>query len=159
MRHLVTIVVAALCLAACGGADGAAQSPSAPPEPLVEFRTDEGRATLRVEVAATAVERARGLQGVTDLPPDRGMAFVFDGPVDSTFWMKDTPIPLSIAFVDDAGEVITIRDMEPCRQDPCPLYSAAAPFVLAVEAHRGWFDAAGVDVGDRAQLRAESIDG
>jgi uncharacterized membrane protein (UPF0127 family) len=81
------------------------------------------------------------------------MAFVFDAPSDTAFWMKDTLIPLSIAFVDDVGRVIGVRDMEPCEADPCPTYGVDRPFVLAIEANLGWFDRAGIRVGDRAELR------
>jgi uncharacterized membrane protein (UPF0127 family) len=81
------------------------------------------------------------------------MAFVFDELSDSTFWMRDTLIPLSIAFVDDTGRVIGVRDMEPCEADPSPTYGTDRPFVLAIEANLGWFDRAGIEVGDHAELK------
>jgi uncharacterized membrane protein (UPF0127 family) len=109
-------------------------------------------AVLAVDVADTPAERRRGLMGVEHLPRNGGMAFVFRRPVSSVFWMKDTLIPLSIAFVDEQGEIVTIRDMEPCRSDACPRYAAARPYVLAVEANRGWYQEHGVRVGDRAEL-------
>ena len=67
--------------------------------------------------------------------------------------MKDTLIPLSIAFVDEAGRVIDVLDMQPCESDPCPTYGVDEPYVLAVEANLGWFDDHGVGAGDRAELR------
>ncbi len=88
-------------------------------------------AVLNVDVADTAQEQQKGLMGVETLPEDEGMAFVFDEQSDSTFWMKDTLIPLSIAFVDDSGRVIGMRDMQPCEADPCPAYGIDQPFVLA----------------------------
>jgi uncharacterized membrane protein (UPF0127 family) len=91
--------------------------------------------------------------GVERLPGNEGMAFVYDEPVEHSFWMKDTLIPLSVAFIDDAGKVVGLREMEPCRADPCPTYGVEMPYVLAVEANRGWFDDHGVEVGDRAELR------
>ena len=60
--------------------------------------------------------------GVEHLPADQGMAFVFDEPVDSTFWMKDTLIPLSIAFVDENGRVIGSATWNRVPSDHCPSY-------------------------------------
>jgi uncharacterized membrane protein (UPF0127 family) len=111
---------------------------------------------LAVRVADTDAERATGLMGVTSLPADQGMAFAFDAPTQARFWMKDTLIPLSIAFIDERGRVVTIDDMEPCHADPCPTYAATSGYTLAVEANRGWFSRAGVVVGDRASLEAMS---
>src|SRR4026209_1612463 len=127
-------------LVACGGPD---HHPDRPPS-TVAF--DGSDAVLYVDVADTAQEQQKGLMGVATLPADEGMAFVFEKPVDSTFWMKDTLIPLSIAFVDDSGRMIGVRDMEPCGADPCPTYGANQPFVLAIEANLGWFDRAGIEV-------------
>jgi len=118
---------------------------------VVTFDGDD-RAALQVEVADSPSERATGLMGVTALPPDDGMAFVWDDTTTATFWMKDTVVPLSVAFVDGAGRIVSITDMDPCRTDPCPTYRAAAPYVLAVEANQGWFADHGVAVGDRAEL-------
>ncbi len=68
---------------------------------------------LSVEVARTEAERAHGLMGRRDLGPRDGMIFVFDRDDHLTFWMKDTPTPLSIAFVSAEGKVLEITDMEP----------------------------------------------
>ncbi len=116
------------------------------------FRSGDGERVLHVRVAQTEAERQRGLMGVRSLPRDSGMAFVWTEPTTSAFWMKDTLVPLSIAFVDDGGTIVTIREMEPCRADPCPVYRSDAPFVLAIEANRGWFDRHGVGIGDPATL-------
>lgn len=90
--------------------------------------------------------------GVRSLPEDGGMAFVWTEPTETAFWMKDTLIPLSIAFVDDAGRIQAIREMRPCRSEPCPVYRSDGPFVLAIEANAGWFRRNGISVGDRATL-------
>ena len=97
-------------------------------------------------------ERARGLMGVEELPRDQGMAFVWDEPSSGTFWMKDTPLPLSIAFWDADGEVIALFDMQPCTTEPCPTYGPDEPFIGAVEANLGWFEEHGVAVGDHVEL-------
>jgi uncharacterized membrane protein (UPF0127 family) len=67
--------------------------------------------------------------------------------------MKDTPIPLSIAFWDANGRILGLREMTPCRSEPCRLYRAPGPYVGAVEANRGYFSRHGIVVGDRVELR------
>lgn len=83
------------------------------------------------------------------------MLFLFadeGGPVTTRFWMKDTLIPLSIAFWDANGRIVAIRDMVPCTADPCATYGAPAPYVAALEVNRGFFQAHGVTVGDRVDV-------
>ena len=88
---------------------------------------------------------------VTALQPDDGMAFVWAEPTTSTFWMKDTLIPLSIAFVNPDGTIVSISDMQPCHADPCPTYASAAPYTMAVEANVGWFADHGIGREDRVR--------
>ncbi len=113
-------------------------------------------ALLYVDVADDAEERRRGLMGVERLPADEGMAFVYDEPVSSTFWMKDTLIPLSIAFLGEDDRVIGVRDMQPCEADPCPTYGVDGPYILAIEANLGWFEDHGIQAGDQAELRVSA---
>ena len=91
---------------------------------------------MHVRIAETQPERAAGLMSVMALAPDDGMAFVFDGPVTDRFWMKDTLIPLSVAFVGEDGRVISESDMDPCTADPCPTYPAAGPYAAAGDDQR-----------------------
>jgi uncharacterized protein len=139
--------VIVLLLVACNRA--AMPGTPADPHATVAFG---GGATLAVRVAATPDARATGLMNVMALPADEGMAFVYDAPSTDTYWMKDTLIPLSIAFVTADGRIVTIRDMTPCRTDTCPTYAAEAPFTMAIEANLGWFHDNGVAVGDDAKL-------
>ena len=118
----------------------------------VSFSKD---AQLRVQVAADDASRQRGLMGVTDLPENHGMAFTWTSPTDTTFWMKDTLIPLSIAFVDQEGKVITISEMTTCTADPCTTYAADGPYTMAIEANANWFEDHGVAVGDQATYTSE----
>lgn len=126
-----------------------------PIEGVVAF--SDGVGELAVEVADSSEEQYVGLMGRADLADNRGMAFVFEGPVEHTFWMRNTLIPLSIAFVDEQDRVISIREMVPCSDDACVRYGATAPYVLALEANRGWFRENGIVVGDTA--RFERTDG
>ncbi len=149
MRILLAGALAVIAVA-CGGTNS---TPGRPPS-TVAF--DGSDAVLYVDVADTAQKQQQGLMGVEVLPAYEGMAFVFDQPSGSTFWMKDTLVPLSIAFVDDTGRVMGMRDMKPCKADPCPRYGADGPYVLAIEANLGWFDQSGIEVGDHADLRVSA---
>lgn len=109
-------------------------------------------AELHVQVAADDEARQRGLMGVTELPPDEGMAFTWDAPTTTTFWMKDTLIPLAIAFVGADGRIVTIAEMTPCENDPCRTYASDGPYTMAIESNAGWYTDHDVAVGDRARL-------
>jgi uncharacterized protein len=148
MRRAVCLVIVVAALAACGG-DG---DFDAGRRGHVTFK--DGVA-LTVRIADEPGERAHGLMGVTSLLPDEGMAFVFGGSTQEPFWMKDTLIPLSIAFVD-GDRVVSIREMVPCTGDPCPTYDAETSYTYALEANRGWFDTHGIEAGDRVRSFDES---
>jgi hypothetical protein len=103
--------------------------------------------TVHLEVAPDPPSRTRGLSGRTSVPQGTGMVFLY--PQDSTggFWMKDTRVPLSIAFVATSGKVVSVSEMAPCRADPCQVYYPGAPYRYAVELPAGGFAAAGVGPG------------
>ena len=103
--------------------------------------------TVHLEVAPDPPSRTRGLSGRTSVPQGTGMVFLY--PQDSTggFWMKDTKVPLSIAFVATSGKVVSVSEMAPCRADPCQVYYPGAPYRYAVELPAGGFAAAGVGPG------------
>ena len=142
--------IALLIAAACTAQGVSTPADCDVPPPSVRFG---GGLALDVDLASTDETRARGLMGVTDLPSDQGMAFLFDAPSAGTFWMKDTVIPLSIAFVDEDGRIVTIHEMAPCAAEPCREYAAASPFTMAIEANAGWFAEHGIRVGHRVRLR------
>jgi hypothetical protein len=116
---------------------------------LITFSTSNGdRTTSDVEIADTEDERAQGLMGRTELAGDAGMLFVYDAPTSGSYWMKDTLIPLSIAFIGEDGTVNTIRAMTPCTTDTCRTYAPREPYVYAMEMNAGWFERNGIEVGD-----------
>jgi uncharacterized protein len=136
----------------------AAQDPSgqgpgsrAPATATYRLEPGGGRAasTVRLEVAADPEARARGLMGRERVPPGTGMVFLYPADVQESFWMKDTLVPLSIAFVAGDGRVVSVTEMTPCRADPCPSYAPAGPYRYAVELAAGAFRAKGVGPGDR----------
>jgi uncharacterized membrane protein (UPF0127 family) len=150
MRRMTLLFVLAALTVGCVRS-ASSGPPDSPPSELAI-----GTAALHVEVAATPQARARGLMGRSELPPDQGMAFVFGQPTTGRFWMKDTLIPLSIAFWDERNRVVAILDMQPCRADPCPTYGPDRPYVGAVEVNLGYFDDHGIEVGDHVELTQQA---
>ncbi|MDE0132003.1 MAG: DUF192 domain-containing protein [bacterium] len=99
-----------------------------------------GDRSLRLALADTPALRSRGLMGVTSLGDLDGMLFAWDSPVQVSFWMKDTLIPLDIGFFDESGSLFLVVHMVPCRADPCPSYPSEAPIRYALESLPGFFD-------------------
>jgi uncharacterized protein len=143
------LILAALVLAACGGDSDDGRS-------RVVISTSTGDVPVQVEVADDEDERARGLMGRTDLDGGAGMVFLFPEDTRGAFWMKDTLIPLSIAFYNADGRILRILDMEPCREDPCPVYDPGVAYRGALEVNRGAFERWGVREGDRLSLEASA---
>ena len=151
MRRLVLLLVTF----AVGCSSGTEGTPNAAFCASLPWNVTIGRSTLQVEIADNDAERSQGLMGVTRLPENHGMAFVWDAPTEGTFWMKDTLIPLSIAFVGADGRVVTLRDMAPCEAEPCQTYTATEPYVWAIEANAGWFGEHHAEVGDEVGLHQQ----
>ena len=105
-----------------------------------------------VEIAQTDQARAEGLMNRESLADDAGMIFVYFEPTQSGFYMKDTLIPLSIAFIDDEQRITQIIDMDPCTKDPCPSYTPDGEYTAALEVNMGAFEEWGIDVGDTVTI-------
>jgi uncharacterized membrane protein (UPF0127 family) len=150
MSRLPVLVLALGLLVPAACTQGESQGSHASTATIL-FGDPSSQASLGVEIADTPDEREQGLMGREHLPEDLGIVFLFEEPTTARFWMKDTLIPLSIAFYDD-DRVVAILDMPPCHADPCPTYGPAVPYVGAVEANEGWFARSGVEVGDRVEL-------
>ena len=105
-----------------------------------------GGHTITVEVAATDEARAYGLKNRDSLPPDTGMLFVYDDEKPRSYWMEDTHLDLSIAFVDRTGHIVRITDM--IAYDTNNRGQSLYPAKYAVEMAKGWFTTKGVVVGD-----------
>jgi uncharacterized membrane protein (UPF0127 family) len=136
----------ALLLAACSASPGSTTTAAAPDTTTTAAPALPGFETstiqlddreLLVAVADTPEARRRGLMGVTDLGELNGMLFVWEGDTTEAFWMKDTPIPLDIAFFTVGGGFVDRLTMEPCVEDPCELYSASTLYRYAIEAPQG----------------------
>jgi uncharacterized membrane protein (UPF0127 family) len=137
-----------LLLYACGYGD----DPEFP-RGRVLIETDEGSKLIDVEVAETSDQRRTGLMFRESLNEDSGMVFIFFEPTWGGFWMKNTRIPLSIAFFDVDGKILKILHMEPCKEDPCPSYDPAVQYMGALEVNKGAFEEWGVEEGDIIHVR------
>jgi hypothetical protein len=113
---------------------------------LPTVQLNAGMYLIRAEVAADFAQRSRGLMHRRELAPNAGMLFLFDEPGAHCMWMKNTLIPLSVAFLDDGGEIINIADMTPHSEQA---HCAARPARYALEMNRGWFAARGIKPGMR----------
>jgi uncharacterized membrane protein (UPF0127 family) len=130
--------------------EGAPSTSGGARPPTVAYRlepADGPAVTVRLEVAADPAARARGLMNRRRVPEGTGMVFLYPADVSESFWMKNTLVPLSIAFVAADGRVVSVAEMTPCQADPCPSYAPAGPYRYAVELAAGSFGAAGIGPG------------
>jgi len=104
-----------------------------------------GPKALKAELARTQAQKETGLMYRRELGEDEGMLFLYREPQQMMMYMKDTRIPLSVAFIDSAGVILEIRDMEP--MDETPVISASRQIRFALEANRGWFAKNGIAPG------------
>lgn len=119
-----------------------AQEAAQPRLPVITVQA--GLYLVQAEVADTPRSRAAGLMWRRSLGPNEGMLFVFESREVHCFWMRNTLLPLSIAFLDDDGRIVNIADMEPRSEDNhCP----ARPVRFALEMQRGWFAQHGIAPG------------
>ena len=119
------------------------------PEATVTILNSAGeRVPVQVEIANTPAKRERGLMERTALAEDAGMLFIFSQEQPLSFWMKNTLIPLSIAYIDAQGRIVDIQDMQPLDETPHP---SATPAQYALEVNQGFFAQRGIEVGNALQ--------
>ncbi len=107
-----------------------------------------GQLEIRAEIADTPASRNQGLMHREQLCANCGMLFVFDHPYRQSFWMKDTPLPLSIAFIAADGGIINIDEMQP---NTTAIHNAQGMALYALEMNSGWFAGHGIRPHDRVQ--------
>jgi uncharacterized membrane protein (UPF0127 family) len=112
--------------------------------PVVQLKA--GMYLIRAEVASDYASRGRGLMHRKSLAPNAAMLFIFDGAALHCMWMKNTYIPLSVAFIDEKGEIVNIADMQPHSEES---HCASRPALYALEMTRGWFAERGIKAGAR----------
>jgi uncharacterized membrane protein (UPF0127 family) len=106
------------------------------PQRLPSTPLTAGFHLINAEVAQTPEQRAIGLMHRPSMPPNDGMLFVFERPAQQCFWMKNTQLPLSIAFLDEDGSIVNVEDMKPQTLDS---HCSAKPVRFALEMNQGWF--------------------
>ena len=112
-------------------------------------RADGSTVSVRAEMARTPAQQSRGFMKRKNIPDGTGMLFVFDKDERLRFWMKDTPHPLSIAYIDSRGRIRDIYDMTPFSLAPV---KSTVSVRYALEVPRGWFDRVNIKVGDTLVL-------
>jgi len=121
------------------------QAAPAPQTNLPKATLTLGAHSLTAQIAADDASRERGLMSRTNLAENEAMVFVFPSPQPVSFWMKDTPIPLSIAYVGPSGRIFEIHDLKPFDETPIP--SASQDVTYAIETPQGWFAKHGIIAG------------
>lgn len=125
------------------------------PLPNAAVHTRDGNTILlQLEIASTPEERDQGLMNRPSLDPDAGMIFVWTQPVQESFWMENTLIPLTVAFLAPDGTLQETQDMAP---ETLTLHTPAQPYQYAIEANQGFFQRNGIQIGDRFQLHLQPM--
>jgi uncharacterized protein len=137
LTHVLIAAVLALQLSAPGYAD-----------PLLTYALRVKGHALRAELANDEETRRTGLMFREQMPESSGMLFVYEAEGRHAMWMKNTLIPLSVAFIDKRGRIINIEDMKPQTEDG---HEARAPAAYALEVNQGWFKKRGIKPGDRIE--------
>ena len=167
------LFVLLLLMAGCGGEESSApeengpvttasaqttaettQSTTVAPAPdessTVAITSSDGtRTEIQVEIADDRAEQQRGLMERTELGENAGMLFVFDREEPRSFWMRNTLIPLSIAYIASDGRIVDIQDMQPLDETSHP---SAAPAQYALEVNQGFFAERGIEVGNVVEI-------
>lgn len=118
------------------------------PQKLASIQLTAGMHLIRAEVAQTPEERSIGLMFRQTMGANDGMLFAFDEPAPQCFWMKNTLLPLSVAFVADDGVVVNVENMKPQTLDS---HCSTKPVRFVLEMNEGWFAKRGIKAGAKLQ--------
>jgi uncharacterized membrane protein (UPF0127 family) len=155
-RHNTTVWLFAVCFslltAACVSAEEKAQ-PKLQTAGMAIVNKDGQDVRLTVELARTADEKAMGLMFRNELDDGEGMLFIFEQDQIMSFWMKNTTIPLSIAFINSGGRIIDIKDMTPLSLSSV---RSSRSVRYALEAPQGWFERSSITVGALCEMPPDS---
>ena len=119
---------------------------NAPQTDLTRTQLQAGMHLIQVQIAQTPQERATGLMHRQEMPANEGMLFIFEHPAEQCFWMKNTLLPLTAAFVAEDGSIVNLADMQPQSLES---HCSAKPVRYVLEMHKGWFDKRGLQPGTR----------
>ena len=158
------LALVAACGASSNGGDGPSASASSPGEnPAPGAATNReaprprsgeawvifGADTVVAEVARSPAEREQGLKDRDEVPDGTGMLFVFEDERVRQFWMRDTYVPLDIAYLNADFRIVSIHPLEPLNEEPV---SSEGPAMFALEVRQGWFAEHGIEAGDTAEV-------
>ncbi|WP_374274260.1 DUF192 domain-containing protein [Brevundimonas sp.] len=138
-----------LALTACAGREPPPEGPTGEPMQRLSVVTDSGQHDFWVEIADTEAERAQGLMFRPPLGDDRGMLFQFEDSAERSFWMRNTPSPLDIVYIDGAGRIVSIARHTTPNSDTGIPSNGAATGVLEVRAGR--MEEIGAEAGDEVR--------
>jgi uncharacterized membrane protein (UPF0127 family) len=141
---IACFLLSVLCPAAAVAQASSGTEQANPILPAVQLQA--GMHLIRAEVASDIGTRARGLMFRESLGPNQGMLFVFQERSTQCFWMRNTRIPLSTAFLDDAGQIVNIADMQPMSEQS---HCSSKPVRYVLEMEQGWFVRKGIKPGSR----------
>ncbi|TSE24599.1 putative ACR [Tepidimonas sediminis] len=145
-RRRLAALAALLALAGAGRAQPAAEPPGRPQLDLPRVTLRAGLHLIDAQVAATHAQRALGLMWRRELAPNEGMLFVFEAPAVQCFWMRNTFVPLTAAFIAEDGRIVNLADMRPLDETG---HCSAEPVRYVLEMTRGWFARRGIGPGFR----------
>ena len=147
MKKLLVLILSAVLFSfSCTAEKGKYRLPV---ENIQIVKNDSSRLTVRSEIAAKQEERNYGFMNRKHIPAGTGMLFVFEEEQQLSFWMKNTPHPLSIAYIDKNGKIRDIFVMEPYSLSPI---LSTRSVMYALEVPKGWYDANGIKVGDHVEI-------
>lgn len=132
-----------LCLSLSGGC---AWAQPAPQLELPRQTLSAGMHLIQAQIASTPDQRSIGLMSRREMPVNEGMLFIFEQPQIQCFWMKNTLLPLTAAFLSDDGTIVNLADMKPQTTDS---HCSTSPVRFVLEMHQGWFDKRGIKPGSR----------
>ena len=135
-----------ICFLFCAWLGLSALAQMAPQTNLPRTQLQAGMHLIDAQVAITSEQREIGLMLRTDMAPNEGMLFVFETPQTQCFWMKNTILPLTAAFVNDQGLIVNLEDMQPQTTNP---HCSSAPVRFVLEMHQGWFVKHGIKAGQK----------
>ena len=141
-RFTALLATVSFCAALAFATEAAAQSSAQPM--LSTAKLTAGMHVITAEVANTDRTRMIGLMHRDRLAPNHGMLFVFDGKSQQCFWMRNTRLPLTIAFIDDDGTLLQLENMAPQTEDS---HCSERPVRYALEMEQGWFAKRGIAPG------------
>jgi len=139
MKHFILSMPLLLAVAA-----GAVQAQDSPQMDLQRVTLSAGMYQIDTQVALTPEQRQIGLMFRKEMPQHEGMLFAFEAPATQCFWMKNTILPLTAAFVADDGTIVNLADMKPQTTDP---HCSTKPVRYVLEMNQGWFAKKGIKAG------------